>query len=106
MLNVEDFQRGPSGWLGTEARLDLPVHEVLKTVRHSVAHSNLFFGGESTIEHVYLGSRKERDPATGKYLIVRCTIDELNHLVSAWISNVQNLRVSPSLIWRELEEAA
>lgn len=105
-FDVAGFSRGPSGWLGNERQLDLPAHEVLQTIRHSVAHSNLFFGGEVTIEHIYLGSRRERDPETGKYRVVRCTAHELHHFVDAWISNVQKLRVSPSLIWRELEVAA
>lgn len=105
-FDVDDYSRGPLRWLGNELQVDLPVHKVLQTVRHSVAHSNLFFGGDTKIEHIYLGSRRENDPETEKYRVVRCTVYELNHLVDAWISNLQSLRVSPSLIWDELERAA
>ena len=106
VLDVDNFSRGPRDWLGTERQMDLVVFKVLQTIRHSVAHSNLFFGGELMIEHIYLGSRRERDRETNKYRVVRCTLNELNHLVDAWVSNIQKLRVSPSLIWRELDEAA
>lgn len=106
LLDVDDFSRGPRDWLGSERRLDLVAYKVLQTIRHSVAHSNLFFGGDLTIEHIYLGSRTERDRETDKYRVVRSTVHELNHLVDAWILNVQKLRASPSLIWRELDEAA
>ena len=105
-LDVENFMHGPKDWQGTEHRLESPVHQVLETIRHSVAHSNLFFGGEHQIEHVYLGSRREKLPETGKYRVIRCTVGELGHLVDAWIHNVQKLRVSPALIWRELDAAA
>lgn len=106
-LDVENFMRGPSDRQGAERRLESPVHEVLETIRHSVAHSNLFFGGGGVeIEHVYLGNRRERLPDTGKYQVIRCTVSELGHLVDAWIHNLQELRVSPVLIWRELEAAA
>ena len=82
------------------------MHQVLETIRHSVAHSNIFFGGEYQIEHIYLGSRRERLPETGKYRVIRCTVGELDQLVDASIHNVQKLRLSPALIWRELEAAA
>lgn len=106
ILDVDGFSSGPRGWLGSERKMDSVVFKVLQTIRHSVAHSNLFFGGDVTIEHIYLGSRKERDPETNNYRVVRCTLHELNHLVDAWVSNLQKLRVSPSLIWRELDKAA
>jgi hypothetical protein len=106
MLDVENFMHGPEGWQGKERRLKLPVHKVLNTIRNSVAHSNLHFAGEHKIQHVYLGSRRERSPETGKYLVIGCTVVGLDHLVDAWIHNVQGLRVSPALIWRELEAAA
>lgn len=106
LIAVDDFHYGPRQWLEKSRPLDLPVHKVLSTVRHFVAHSNLFFGGEASIEDVYLGSRRERDPNTQKYTVIRCTVGELNHLVDAWIMNVQRLRVSPALIWNELERAA
>jgi hypothetical protein len=81
------------------------VHKVLQTIRHSVAHSNLFFGGEKTIEHIFLGSRREPEP-TDRYRVARSSVHALNHLIDAWLRNVQKLRVSPSLIWPELDEAA
>lgn len=106
MLDVDDFHRGPRDWTSREQRMDLVVHRVLQTIRHSVAHSNIFFGGELTIEHIYLGSRRESNRETDKYRVVRSSVRTLNHLIDAWILNVQRLRVSPSLIWRELDEAA
>lgn len=106
LLDVDDFHRGPRDWTSREHRSDLVVHKVLQTIRHSVAHSNLFFGGELAIEHIYLGSRRENDRGTDKYRVVRSNVRAINHLIDAWILNVQKLRVSPSLIWRELDEAA
>lgn len=106
-IDVDDFSSGPqAAWLGKESSLNSPVHKVLKTIRHSIAHSNLFFGGEQKIEHVYLGSRKEINSETNKYRVLRCTVAGLQHFVDVWISNLQRLRVSSSLIWREIEEAA
>lgn len=111
-FDVDEFHRGPRDWwTGQGARSDLVVHElvvheVLQTIRHSVAHSNLFFGGEKTIEHIFLGSRRERDPNTDRYRVARSSVHAINHLIDAWIQNVQKLRVSPEMIWRELDEAA
>jgi hypothetical protein len=106
-LDVDDFHRGPRDWNSRDERLDAEVaHTVLRTIRHSIAHSNLFFGGEQTIEHIYFGSRKERDIENGNYRVVRGTVGAVEHLVDAWINNLHGLRTSPSLIWRELEEAA
>ena len=105
LLDVADFELGPRGWLGDQREMELVVCKVLQMVRHSVAHSNLFFGGATTIEHIYLGSRRERDPDTGKYRVLRCTLEALNRLVDAWVANVRKLRTSPSLIWQELEAA-
>lgn len=76
--DVEDFSRGPRGWRGKEHQLDWPVHKTLQTITHSVAHSNLLFGGDSTIEHIYLGSRRENDPETTKYRVIRCTVDGMD----------------------------
>ena len=107
LLHVDDFQHGPRDWTRRECPLDsVVVHKVLQTIRHSVAHSNVFFGGESKIEHIYLGSRREKDRQTDKYEVVQSSVGALNHLIDAWISNLQKLRVSPSLIWPELGEAA
>lgn len=105
-IDVDNFSHGPRAWRGNEQAFNWPVHRVLETIRHSVAHSNLFFGGEQIIEHVYLGSRKGRDPKNEKYRVVCCTVVELQHLVDAWITNLQELDVSPSLIWYEIENAA
>jgi hypothetical protein len=106
VFNVDDFSHGPRGWLGKGRPMDLAACQVLRLIRNSIAHSNMFFGGENTIEHIYLGNHRERDPKTEKYQVVGCTVHELNHLVDAWVSNVQKLPVKPSLIWRELDEAA
>jgi len=105
-FDVDDFHRGPQDWTVRDFRSDLVVHDVLQTIRHSAAHSNLFFGGEMTIEHIFLGNRRERDPNTDKYRVARGSVRALDHLIDAWIQNVEKLRVSPWLIWRELGEAA
>src|SRR3989442_4334774 len=69
-FDVENFDRGPYEWFDSRRQPDVPVHEVLETIRHAVAHSNLFFGGESVIAHVYLGSRMERNSETNKYRVI------------------------------------
>ena len=104
-LDVDGFNRGPSSWFGLESSLSSPVHKVLAIIRHSVAHSNIYFAGENEIEHIYLGNRKDILPNTNKYRVVRCTVYELEHLINVWISNLQKLRASPFLIWHELEVA-
>jgi len=78
----------------------------LKVVRHSIAHSNLFFGGEQQLEHIYIGSRVNRDDANGPYVVLRGTIEAVDHLVSAWLGRLRDLRASPSVIWQEIETAA
>jgi len=107
LFDVDDFHRGPRKWTERGERLDIGVvHRVLRTIRHSAAHSNLFFGGEVTIEHIYLGKRMENDLETDKYRVVRGSVSAVNHVIDAWIRNVHGLRVSPSLIWQELDDAA
>lgn len=107
LLDVDDFGRGPRDWRSREVRLgDVIAHEVLKIVRHSLAHSNLFFGGEQKIEHLYLGSRIDRDRDTGPYRVVKGTVAAVGHLADSWNSNLQRLRTTASLIWRELDAAA
>jgi hypothetical protein len=105
LLEVAGFSGGPKRWQGTERAVDRSVREVLEIIRHSVAHSNVFFGGQSAIDHVYLGNRT---PSLGPktYTVLRCSVRELEHLVDCWIQNVQKLRVNPALIWRELKAAA
>ena len=107
LLDVERFAGGPKGWIrGDMGQLHLTVHKVLRLVRHCVAHSNLFFGGESQIEHVFLGSRREKSENSGSYRVIRCTTGALDHLIDAWLDNVEKLRVNPAMIWRELRMAA
>jgi hypothetical protein len=104
MFNVDNFHCGPCAWDRNDQDLaTIEVHVVLQTIRHSLAHSNLFFGGDSKIEHVYLGSRREKVSDTDKYQVVCSSVNALNQLVDTWLSNVQKLRISPSLIWHELE---
>ncbi len=107
--NVVDYSNGPSSWFGQESKTFefVTVDIILKAIRHAIAHSNLYFGGEGKdIEHIFFGKRNERDTQTGKYFVVGCTIPELNQLINSWLTNVQTLRVSPELIWAELEKAA
>lgn len=107
MVDVDDFDSGPQRWNERmQEMVDQQVHEVLAIVRHSTAHSNLFFGGSETIEHVYLGNRRERDEKTNKYRVLRCTLTGLEQLVDQWLYNVERLRGSPALIWAEVEKAA
>jgi hypothetical protein len=105
LLDVRGFSGGPQQWYGTEREIDAQVREVLEIIRHSVAHSNLFFGGGSQIEHVYLGNRR-KEAGRETYSVIRCSVRELEHLLDSWITNVQKLRVNPALIWQELETAA
>ena len=105
LLEVKDFSGGPRRWQEAGSVVDSRVREVLQIIRHSVAHSNVFFDGESKIEHVYLGNRR---PGAGRetYCVIRCKVHELERLIDCWIRNVQKLRVNPALIWNELEVAA
>jgi hypothetical protein len=106
LLNTDDFRMGPRRWTSERRPLDQSeVHVVLKVIRHAIAHSNLFFGGESMIQHVYLGNRLDRRD-TAKYQVIQATVTELDLLVTGWLRNVQKLRTSPSVIWRAVEEAA
>lgn len=107
LMEVPDFHRGPEYWSKTVKPVrDKVVHDLLKTVRHSIAHSNLFFGGEKKLEHIYIGSRLNRNDTTGTYIVLRGTIKAVDHMVAAWLERVGDLRASPSLVWRELEQAA
>lgn len=107
MVETDEFDNGPRHWNErVQTMADQQVHEVLQIVRHSTAHSNLFFGGSETIEHIYLGNRRERDENTNKYRVLRCTPDALEDLVERWFHNVEHLQSSPALIWAEIEKAA
>lgn len=105
-LDVDDFSRGPCSWIGKEKSLDVTAAEILNILRHSIAHSNLFFGGETVIEHIYFANKRERDRTSNKYTVIRCDVQNMINLIDAWIENLQTLRISPSLIWKELETAA
>lgn len=105
--SVDDFSNGPSNWFGQESKLELgTVDKILKAIRHAIAHSNLYFGGEKDIEHIFFGKKSERDTKTDQYFVIGCTISELNQLTNSWLTNVQKLRGSTELIWAELEKAA
>lgn len=107
MVDTDKFDNGPRSWNEHVRDIaDLKVHDVLEIVRHATAHSNLFFGGSETIEHIYLGNRQDRDEKTNKYRVLRCSPDALENLVDQWHCNVERLRSSPALIWAEIEKAA
>ena len=108
VANVDDFDAGPVRWNDAMSVVDknVMVWDLLQVVRHSTAHSNLFFGGEEQIEHIFLGSRRERVAMTNKYRVFQCTPSSLDHLLNRWFLNVERLRDSPALIWAELEAAA
>jgi len=108
VAKVDDFDAGPVRWNDAMSIVDkkVMVWDLLQVVRHSTAHSNLFFGGEEQIEHIFLGSRLERDSMTNKYRVFQCTPLSLDHLLNRWFLNVEQLRESPALIWAELEAAA
>lgn len=59
LLDVTGFSGGPQQWHDTGRDIDAPVRKVLEIIRHSVAHSNLFFDGGPRIAHVYLGNRQK-----------------------------------------------
>jgi hypothetical protein len=104
-FEVDDFPAGPNAWHSTGVKPKV-VWQVLLSIRHAVAHSNLFFGGEKKIDHIFLGKRVDRDPENKKFEVIRCGVSDLNKLMDSWITNVQKLRASPALIWSELEKAA
>jgi hypothetical protein len=107
LFHVSGFHRGPRDWSAADRPLnDTVAHELLKVVRHSIAHSNLFFGGEQRLEHIHIGSRLNRDDPNGPYVVLRGTIGAVDHLVSAWLGRLRDLRASPSVIWQEIEIAA
>ena len=108
VANVEDFDAGPVRWNDSMSEVDnnVMVCDLLQVVRHSTAHSNLFFGGEEQIEHIFLGSKRERDPMTNKYRVFQCTPSSLDRLLNRWFLNMEQLRDSPALIWAALEVAA
>ncbi|MDZ7842170.1 MAG: hypothetical protein U5R46_15320 [Gammaproteobacteria bacterium] len=106
-IDVDNFSHGPRSWESQGTRVNETVAKVLERIRHATAHSNLYFGGESkVIQHIYFGNRHERDRETDKYIVIRCDVAGLIALVNAWIENVATLRISPSLIWAQLETAA
>lgn len=105
-IDVDNFSQGPREWSQKdwEPLKKQPTHKVLDTLRHSLAHANLFFGGEDDIEHIYFGNRRERDKNTNKYRVIRCPVLDLNNLVNAWISNLETTSVGYSEIIDELEK--
>jgi len=108
--DVDNFSSGPEGWVGKELWV-LPVTavascKVLGALRHSLAHSNFFFGGEEQIEDIYFGSKRENKESTEKYTVYRCSIVSLNYLLDSWIENVASEAVSSKLIWQELDQVA
>ena len=105
-VDVDNFSFGPSRWFSMLENFSMTVAKVLKILRHSIAHSNLFFGGNEDIEHIYFGNRKERDSKTNKYTVLCCSVAEMNHLVGCWISNVSKLSANPYLIWQTIDKAA
>ncbi|MBP7017064.1 MAG: hypothetical protein KBB23_07745 [Smithella sp.] len=108
VANVEDFDAGPVQWKNAMNIVgkNVMVCDVLRVLRNSTAHSNLFFGGEEQIEHIFLGNKLEQDRMTNKYQVFQCTPSSLDHLLNRWFLNMERLRDSPALIWAELEAAA
>ena len=106
--DVEDFSRGPVAWLELEKPLgSMTSAAVLRTVRHAVAHSNVYFGGEGEdIDHIYFGNRTEQDEMTDKYKVVRGTLADVTRMISSWLDNVGRLRATSALVLQALDEAA
>jgi len=108
--NVDNFSSGPEAWIDKDCWV-LPIMglascKVLRTLRHSLAHSNFFFGGEQQIEDVYFGAKREKKESTEKYTVYRCSVNSLNHLLDSWIEKVSSEAVSSEVIWRELDQIA
>jgi len=106
VIEVNDFFSGPSGWENKMGELNLTVCKMLEILRHSIAHSNLYFRGKKEIEYIYFGSRKERDRNTEKYKVIICSVKAMDTLINCWIDHLCNLKTSPWLIWQEIEKAA
>ena len=104
-IHVNNFSAGPSHWFSKSCELDSTVAKILKTLRHSIAHSNLYFGGENKIEHIYFANKEERNNETEKYTVIKCTISAMVVLVDNWIKNLCSLENNPNLIWRLIDEA-
>lgn len=105
-IDVDNFSQGPRSWESQGTKVNETVAKILERIRHATAHSNLYFGGASkAIQHIYFGNRYERDRKTDQYIVIRCDVAGLTALVNAWILNVAKLRISPTLIWEELETA-
>jgi hypothetical protein len=108
VFSVVDFSTGPLAWL--EDDQGIPTWEVastLKIVRHALAHSNIYFGGEnSTIQHIYFGNRADRARGTDQYKVIRGSVQDVKRMIDTWLKNLHGLRASSALVWQAIDEAA
>ncbi len=106
--SVDDFSTGPLAWLEHEQGISTwEVARTLRIVRHALAHSNVYFGGEhSTIQHVYFGNRADRERETDQYKVIRGSVQDVQQMLDTWLRNMRLLRASPALVWQAIDEAA
>ena len=106
--SVNDFSKGPLDWFQHEQGISTwEVGSILKVVRHALAHSNLYFGGEnSVIQHIYFGNRADANKQTDQYRVIRGSIKDVQQMLETWLDRVQLLRGSSSLVWQAIDEAA
>ena len=105
MIDTDDYSAGPEYWKNDTQPLELTAAKVLKIIRHSIAHSNLYFGGQETIQHIYFGNRRSNSPQSDEYRIIRATVAESEYLCERWIENVVNLKAHPALLFEALAVA-
>lgn len=105
-IDTLKFSEGPRAWADRAESLDEMTHWVLLTIRNALAHSNLHFGGENEIRHIYFGKREDRDPGSDRYVVIGCDVASLERLVTAWLDNVEAVAATSRTIWGEVERAA
>jgi len=91
-VEKEMFSAGDKAWPENRPPLEKRwvVHKVLKRLRHALAHSNIHFGGEEEISHVYFGSWLSRT-CKDRFQVFGCGINDLRHLSCSWIENLARL---------------
>jgi len=106
LFDVTRFRIHNDEWPRKISQMREPAHRLLRIIRHSIAHSNLLFGGEEHIEHIYLGSLIDENDRQRGWHVIRCNLSELNTLIDSWINNLQKAGARPSVVWTELEVEA
>lgn len=107
--NVDNFSSGPEAWIDKDCWV-LPIMglascKVLRTLRHSLAHS-IFLWWRAADRGCLLRCKAREKESTEKYTVYRCSVNSLNHLLDSWIEKVSSEAVSSEVIWRELDQIA